>query len=274
MAENTSGSIPPEIVAHYSLGTEDSRLGAGTNRLEFVRTCDILRRFLPAAPARVLDVGGGPGAYARWLTGAGYLVHLVDPVPLHVEQARAASNGYSVALGDARNLQERDSSADAVLLLGPLYHLTDESDRLKALAEAARVVRPGGLVVAAAISRFAALLDGLWRDRLDDPEFARIVDGVLHDGRHLPMLEGPGWFTTAYLHHPAELAQEVTDAGLVLSGVLAVEGPGCLMPDFDLRWQDERSRQQILRTVARVEEEPSMLGVSAHLLALAHRRGV
>jgi hypothetical protein len=158
-----------------------------------------------------------------------------------------------------------------VLLLGPLYHLTERTDRLRALSEAGRVARPEQPIVVAAISRFASLLDGLWAQRLDDPDFVRIVERDLHDGQHRNPEQRPEWFTTAYFHHPDELAEEVRDAGLILDDLLAVEGPSWLMPDFDARWQDERRRQQLLDAIARVEREPSMLGVSAHLLAVAHR---
>ena len=82
---------PPEMAAHYDSGVERPRLGQGTGRLEFARTCEVIERYLPPAPAVVLDVGGGPGVYACWLARRGYEVHLVDAVPLHVEQARAAS---------------------------------------------------------------------------------------------------------------------------------------------------------------------------------------
>ena len=112
----------------------------------------LLERFLPAPPARVLDIGGASGVYASWLSGRGYQVHLIDPVPLHREQAMADGR-FSVASGDARHLAEDDGSYDAVLLLGPLYHLTDRTDRVGALAEARRVTRPGGIVAAAVISR-------------------------------------------------------------------------------------------------------------------------
>ena len=260
-----------EVVAHYSLGIEQPRLAGGTSRLEFARTRLILQRLLPAPPARILDISGGPGAYARWLTEQGYSVHLVDAVPLHVEQARAASNGYSVAQGDARALQEPDASADAVLLMGPLYHLTERADRLRALAEAGRVARPGRPIVAAAISRFASLFDGVWKGLLDDPAFDRIVERDLREGQHRNPENRPGWFTTAYLHPPDELAREVRDAGLILDDLLAVEGPGWLCPDFEARWQDERRRKQLLDAIERIEREPSLLGVSAHLLAIAHR---
>jgi hypothetical protein len=152
-----------------------------------------------------------------------------------------------------------------------MYHLTEQTDRRRALSEASRVVRPGQPVIVTAISRFASLLDGLWARYLDDPAFAAIVERDLHEGQHRNPRERPGWFTTAYLHHPDELAREIQDAGLALDALLAVEGPGWLVPDFEARWEDERRRQQLLAAIARIEAEPSTLGVSAHLLAVAHR---
>jgi SAM-dependent methyltransferase len=225
----------------------------------------------------VLDVGGGAGAYALWLADAGYEVHLVDPVPLHVEQAQAASRERpsgrlaSARIGDARSLPFADESGDAVLLLGPLYHLTERDDRLRALAEARRVLRPGGLVFAATISRFASLIDGLRGALFDDPAFAPVVERDLADGQHRNDTGDPRYFTTAFFHHPAELAEEVSAAGLALLDVLALEGPGAYIPDFAGRWANPVTRERLLEFLRRVETEPSLLGVSPHLLAVARR---
>jgi SAM-dependent methyltransferase len=260
----------PEILAYYDEGKEQERLANGTSRLEAARTQLILQRYLPQAPARILDVGGGPGAYARWLTDQGFTVHLVDLIPRHVEEASAQSNGYTVALGDARDLAEADRSVDAVLLLGPLYHLPERADRLRALGEARRVLRPGGRLIAATISRFASLLDGVLEDRLADPDFAQVVEQDLKGGRHDNPENRPGWFTTAYFQHPDQLAEEVREAGFELEGILAVEGPFWILPDFEARWQDEKRRQQILDALVLIERESSMLGASAHVLAVAH----
>jgi ubiquinone/menaquinone biosynthesis C-methylase UbiE len=158
--------VDAEILAYYEHGLERDRLASGRQRIEFLRIWDLLKRCLPAAPAKVLDVGGGAGVYAIPLASAGYEVHLVDPVPLHVEQAAAASGKAGKALagisaGDARDLPAADGSADAVLLLGPLYHLTSREDRLTALREARRVLRPGGTVVAKALSRFYPVFEEL-----------------------------------------------------------------------------------------------------------------
>ena len=269
--------LDPEIAGHYAAVSEERRLG--TWNLERVRTWELLGRYLPSPPTVVLDVGGAAGVYALPLAAQGYEVHLVDPVALHVRQALRASAGQPTAplagatVGDARRLEWPDRSVDTVLLLGPLYHLTDRGDRLRALAEARRVLRPGGIVVAAAISRFASTLDGLLRGYLDEPGFEAIVEGDLRDGQHRNPATRPEWFTTAYFHLPEELGREVTEAGLRLEAVLAVEGPAWMLPDIEQRLADPGRRERVLAAIRRVETEPSLLGASAHLLAVAAADG-
>jgi len=267
--------LDQEIAMHYAGVAEQQRLGPFA--LERVRTWELLGRFLPAPPAVVLDVGGGAGIYALPLAERGFRVHLVDPVALHVEEARRASGRQpaaplaSATVGDARRLEHRDAVADAVLLLGPLYHLTERADRVKALAEARRVLRPGGVVAAAAISRYASTCDGLLRGYLDEPAFEAIVERDLRDGQHRNPTGRPEWFTTAYFHLPEELGREVADSGLRPEAVLAVEGPAWMLPDVDQRLADPVRRETVLAAIRRVEAEPGLLGASAHLLAVARR---
>jgi SAM-dependent methyltransferase len=259
-----------EIRAYYDSGVERERLTQGYSRIELERTKQLLGRHLPSPPARVLDIGGGPGVYADWLVDAGYDVRLVDASPLHVEQALDRSRGRFTAVeGDARRLEEPDESYDAVLLLGPLYHLTERDDRLRALREAARVLRPGGLVAAAAISRFASLLDGLYAGYLTHPTFWPIVERDLADGQHRsPPDADEAFFTTAFFHHPDELRAEVEEAGFRVDGVLGVEGPGWLLAD---RWDDQQAREHILRVAQTIEQEPTVVGTSPHLLAVGRK---
>lgn len=261
--------LQPEIRQYYERGGEVGRLAGEfpSGPLELARTQELILRHLPAGTLDILDVGGGPGAYASWLAEAGHRVRLVDPVPLHVEQARSRHRDVTAAVGDARALDQADASVDVVLLLGPLYHLVEPADRRRALAEARRVLRPAGLLFAAGISRYAALLDLLVRlDRFHEPDVAARVREAVATGVFRGHAEG--LFTTAYFHEPAELAGEVAAAGLGNVEVFNIEGPGFLVGNFAERWADPGRREALLEAARLVERDPTMIGASSHLLAV------
>lgn len=261
--------LDPEVRSYYERGEEANRLAGGfpSGPLERERTQEILLRYLPPPPLEILDVGGGPGIHAAWLAERGYDVHVIDPIPLHVDQARRADPRITAEVGDARELPQADASVDAVLLLGPLYHLVERDDRLQALREARRVLRSRGLVFAAAIARFAAVLDLLVRlDRLHEPEIFRAAADSVETGVFRGA-EG-GLFTTAYFHLPRELLSEMAEAGFAECDLLNVEGPGFLVPDFEARWTDSDRREAILRAARLVEGELEGLAAASHLIAV------
>jgi SAM-dependent methyltransferase len=262
----------PEIVAHYEVYNEADRLTKG-NRLEFLRTGEIIERHLRPPPAVVADIGGGPGIYAAWLTQRGYRVHLFDPVPRHVEAARQTNDTglLSAEIADARQVPMSEGSADAVLLLGPLYHLVARENRVEALQEARRILRPGGLLFAAAISRFASAIDGAVRDLLADPDFRQIVERDLADGQHRNPTNHLQYFTTAFFHRPEDLLGEVLDAGFVEAEILAVEGFGWAVPELEGVLGNDETRDRLFAILRRLEAEPALLGASPHLLAVAHQ---
>jgi ubiquinone/menaquinone biosynthesis C-methylase UbiE len=268
---------PEAIAAHYSSGYEADRLNQGAGQLELERSRELMARFLPPPPAAVLDIGGGPGGHACWLAARGYAVHLIDITPLHVELARQASTRQpdfllaSAEVGDARALSWDAETVDAVVLLGPLYHLSNRADRIVALREAHRVLRPGGILLAVAISRFASALDGLCRGYLKDPQFAEIVRRDLIDGQHRNPTSRAEYFMDTFFHHPDELRAEVGEAGFVAAKVYGVEGPGWLLADFDAWWENQDHRDRLLHLARILESEPSMWGASAHLMVVATR---
>jgi ubiquinone/menaquinone biosynthesis C-methylase UbiE len=268
----------PEILSFYERGDERDRLlSGGAGRLEYLRTRELLARYLPPPPASVLDVGGGAGVYALPLSTEGYSVHLIDPVPLHVEQARRGSASQpdtplaGAEVGDARRLRWNDASVDAVLLLGPLYHLTTRDDRLQALREAHRILHRGGVVIAAAISRFASTYDGLLRGFLRDPAFEEIVERDVGEGQHRNPTGRSEWFTTAYFHRPEELREEITEVGYSVEALVGIEGPAWVVSNLDFWLQDPLQRSKLLGAITRVEAEPSLLGASAHILVVGRR---
>jgi SAM-dependent methyltransferase len=256
--------LHPDISAFYGDRYDEiDRLSTrAVGHLERDRTMELLRRALPPAPARVLDVGGGPGVYAAWLASLGYEVTLVEPVARHREQA-AAHGTFAVEAGDARGLTAGDATYDAVLLLGPLYHLVEPADRAQALREAARVVRPGGVIAAAFISRVAPLIDvSATLNVLHDEAYDRLEDRRL-SGVH----PGSAKFTLAYFHTVEEIGVDFAAAGLAAPDIVAVEGPlfGLLASGLV---EDRPEYLEAARRAARLaEDHPSLTASTGHLLA-------
>lgn len=237
-------------------------------RVELERTRRLLDAMLPAG-ARVLDVGGGTGVHSRWLAERGYAVTMVDLVPSHVARAGEAGTFTAVA-GDARELPVADGSADAVLLLGPLYHLITRADRDTALREARRVLRPGGTLLAQGIGRLAAFAEAATRrgfEALDEADLEVLRTGVWFSTH--------GSFPGGHFHTAGELRREVEAAGFVDVVIQGVEGPdvGALALVDD----DHRLVELAVATAERLEERlagrqgalDALAERSAHLLAVA-----
>ncbi|MEW2548038.1 methyltransferase domain-containing protein [Streptomyces sp. NPDC047002] len=267
-----SPELAPEIERFYSeIIDEDGRLSLSADgRLELIRTQEIMRRFLPPAPACVLDVGGGPGVHARWLVEDGYKVELIDPIARHVDKAALVC---PASVGDARALPAADASFDVVQLLGPLYHLPDPSDRRRALAEARRVVRPGGLVAAAAINRYSSLFEHTSLAHLHTERMQASISTILRTAVH----DGKRGFTLAYFHRAEELADEMRAAGLVEVQVFGVEGPAwSLLKAVEQHAGPDPSEElfESVLTAARMAEPyPELLASSSHLLAVGRASG-
>lgn len=256
--------LDPLIRAFYAERyAEDERLvRSGHGQLEFLRTQELVRRYLPGPGATVLDVGGATGVHARWLAADGYAVTLVDPVAEHVAKALEIGT-FEAVVGDARKLEQADDSVDVTLMFGPLYHLVEAADRAQALAEARRVTRPGGLVVAAGISRYAGLLEYGTKGMLTEDNLSVYAD-ALATGRNY---DEPNGFTNAYFHHADELRAEFHQAGLGDIEVLGVEGPAAATLEHTPPADVPRLLPSAILLARLLENDTNVMSASFHFLA-------
>lgn len=258
------------MINHYTdVGKESKRLEGFS--LEKIRTKELVGRHIHSDNLDILDVGGATGVYSFWLSELGHRVTLIDPVPLHVQQARELSETSSHPLkdsfvGDARDLELPDNSFDVVLMFGPLYHLTEKADRMKALSEAYRVLKSGGLVFAVSISQYASTLNGFYYNMLEDPQFVQMMNRDLIDGQHRP--PGPQYFMNTIFHNPSWLKEEIISSNFTLKGFYAVESFADFMPNIEEFIKDESQLELLLETIRKVEIEESLMGLTCHNMAV------
>ena len=254
---------------------EANRLEQHLFQIEGARSKQIIEEYLKPS-MKIADIGGATGVYSFWLSEKGHEVHLLDATPWHIEEAKrkeeeAGKKLGSVQVGDGRDLPFDSNTFDLVLLFGPLYHLQDEKDRIQSIKEAHRILKPGGIVLAATISRYASMFEGFWTDELRNPEFEIIVKGDLESGKHVNSTGNPFYFTTAYFHTQKERDKEFKAAVFAETDTKAIEGFGWLVPDFENRWKDQAYRKRLLDYVKRTESDPAMITISAHVMTIGRK---
>lgn len=266
------------IEQYYAEFAEQERLNSGMGQLEFERSKRILRRFLPPPPAVIADVGGGTGPYSFWLSELGYETHLVDSSEKLVELCKSriranpqAPSPRSVEVGDARSLSQRDRSSDVVLMFGPLYHLTERSERVRAIREAGRILKPGGYVFAATISRVASFMAAVCEKLLNDATFLSIVEVDLETGKHCNPTDNISFFTDAFFHRNVEIRAELEEGGFSVVTQVPIEGLGSMARDIDSIWAEPHSRKVLLRLLERTEMIEEVSGSSFHIMTVGRR---
>lgn len=275
-------TIDGEVLAAYNAGIEKDRLRKDLGLIEFERTKEILQEKLPPAPATICDIGGGYGEYSYWLASLGYDVYLYDISKKNIELAHALSSQHNVKLkaievSDARSINLPDHFADTILLFGPLYHIVDYNERILALKESYRLLKPNGLLFTAAITRYATALHaitvyGLEDQLLDEPAFCEMIKTDITTGHHIKHPQsaycGMG---RSYFHLPDELKDEIEAAGFIHTDVRGIIGPGWLVPNLNEVWKDEIKRESVMRIVRMFEKETAIMGLSTHLLTVSEK---
>lgn len=276
-------TIDPSVLADYNAGIEYGRLRRGIGLIEWERSAELLREYLPPAPAVIYDIGGGYGEYAWYLADLGYEVHLFDLAETHIAMSHRLSSQYPNAklaaaeVCDARQVPRPDSSADAVLLMGPLYHITQERERLRALRECRRLLKPGGILAAAALTPYSVLLHAISvyrsdaanaNSHLEEEAFMQMVERELKDGQHINPEHAvyPG-LGTSYLHTAQRLRTELMSGGFSDIHVHGMMGGAWLAHDIEKLWEDPTAREALMRSIRLLDGHNEIIGLSGHLLA-------
>ncbi|WP_141431757.1 bifunctional 2-polyprenyl-6-hydroxyphenol methylase/3-demethylubiquinol 3-O-methyltransferase UbiG [Bacillus sp. 03113] len=272
-----------QILKYYNDGAEIGRLYRGIGKIEFERTKEIVLRYITDERKVIYDIGGGIGVYSNWLANLGHEVHMFELAPNAVQYAKDVNNRnnqtiYKIEVADARDINRPDESADVVLLMGPLYHLTEKEERIKSLMEASRILKKDGFLIVSAISRFGSTLWGLSvfgqnNEYINEADFMKMLERELTDGQHIRPNNKKYdiHIPRAFFHTPNELKEEIELAGFYHEKTIAVEGPVWIVPTFEEKWEQEVSKRNLLKISRLVEEQESLMGVSPHMLAICRK---
>lgn len=280
-------TIDETVLAGYNAGIEKNRLREGIGLIEFERTKEILREQLPPAPAVIYDIGGGYGEYAWWLASLGYEVHLFDLSETNIKMSNELSEEYPgcklrcAEVCDARSVPRPNKSADAVLFMGPLYHIVEHDERITALKECYRILKDSGLIFSAALTPYSVILHliTVYRDErrrksiaLEKPDVIKMIERELADGCHInperKILNGLG---TSHLHTAKALKIELSEGGFADTVVHGVMGGAWLVQNPDELWKDEVARNALMNTVRLLDTHEEVIGLSGHLLAVSRK---
>lgn len=280
-------TIDKSVLAGYNAGIEKDRLRSGVGLIEFARTKEILLENLPKPPAVIYDIGGGYGEYSWWLASLGYEVHLFDLSETNIEMSKDLAAEYpnihlnSATVCDARSIPRGNKSADAILLMGPLYSITEYGERILALRESHRLLMNDGVIFSAALNRYSVLLhcinvyhkDGAKKGTaLDTPGIIAMIEREIKDGCHInpekKILNGLG---SSHLHSAKELESELCAGGFCDTTVYGVTGGAWIAPTLDELWEDENARNVLMKTVRILDSHVDIIGISGHLLAVSRK---
>ena len=281
-------TIDKAVLAGYNAGIERDRLRTGIGILEFERTKEILLEKLPKPPAVIYDIGGAYGEYAWWLASLGYTVHLFDLSETHIAMSAELAAEYpgtklaSAVVCDARSVPMPEKSADAVLLMGPLYSITEYEERILAIKESCRLLKDNGLLFSAALTPYSVLVSRLdvyrvddtkKRRELEDPAVIAIIERALEDGCYEnPEKRIASGLGSSHLHTAKALREELLRSGFDTDSVHGVMGGAWLAPNLDALLENPETKEVLMKTIRMLDTHEEIIGLSGHLLAVSHKK--
>ena len=281
-------TIDNAVLAGYNAGIERDRLRTGIGLIEFERTKEILLEKLPKPPAVIYDIGGAYGEYSWWLASLGYEVYLFDLSETNIAMSAELATDYpgvklvSATVCDARSIPRLDKSADAVLLMGPLYSITEYEERILAIEECGRLLKDDGILFSAALTPYSVLvprialyhIDGTAKRReLDDPAVISMIERALEDGCYCnPEKKIASGLGSSHLHTAKALREELSEGGFDTATVHGIMGGAWLAPNLDELLANEETKAVLMKTVRMLDTHEEIIGLSGHLLAMSRKK--
>ncbi|MBO4732533.1 MAG: methyltransferase domain-containing protein [Spirochaetaceae bacterium] len=271
---------------YYKNFDEKNRLkNDASGRLEFLMTMSVLEKHLPSAggtnngagAVTVLDIGGGAGAYAFPLAERGYKVTLADLSEELISQAKAqkaaenARNIVSCDIANATNLSiYKDNQFDVVLLLGPLYHLLEESERKLCVSEIRRVLKPHGKIFASFIPYLSGSI-GIVERYWFHPEQVGIdnLTEVFKSGKFNNLINQG--FQEGYYPKSAEIERLFADNGFEKDLLRSVRGFGYQKEEQLFKIADAQIFDKIIELIDSTAEDKAIVETCGHAIYVGHK---
>jgi len=261
------------VESFYDNNVENEWTRLDRHPLEYEITKKYLDKYINEK-SNILDVGGGPGKYAFYLKKRGHCVSLLDLSAENINFAKIKAKEYNLELNDYRHADVLDMSFvsdetfDVVLCLGPLYHLMDIKQRLRAINECLRVLRSDGLIFIAFINKFAqavSLINGSpekiieWRSYFDQVIETGINNGEVDSG-----------FTDSYFFYPDEVESLLDNFPLKKLVISGVEGLFA-QSENKLKNLDKQLLEEWVNFSFKYASHPSILGACQHILYIGKK---
>ena len=248
------------LINYYNKFNEDKRLTHRHGIVEFTTTMKYIKEYLNNfIDPKILDIGAGTGKYSIELLNQGYDVTAVELIKHNLMTLKAKNSSVKAYLGNATNLSMfKDNSFDMVLLFGPLYHLINKKDKLKALLEAKRIVKKDGIIlISYYMNEYAIITHGF----KDNNILNAIKNKEVDDDFHVISKE-----TDLYSMVRLEDINELNKlSGLKRIKILAQDGPSDYIRPI-INKMDEKTFNTYIKYHFKTCERPELLGASSHVL--------
>ena len=260
-----------ELELYYNKFNEEKRLNSRHGQVEFITTMKYLHKYLDKRKAEcnkatlsIVDIGAGTGRYSIPLVEEGYDVTAVEPVKHNLGRLKQKSDKVRAYQGNALKLSRfPNESFDVTLVFGPMYHLLEEEEQIRALQEAKRVTKQGGFILVAYILNEYSVITHAFKDRHIKES---IQKGMLDETFHCTKLANP-------LYHMVRLEDVVRlneAAKLKRVQIVAADGPANYMRPF-LNALDDEEFQFFIEYHLATCERADLMGASAHVVDILQK---